>query len=178
MNKEFQIFLKERIGTLKLIFNFKGKKPVLTRVYLPGNFCDEKKSIVKIKAEKELLKSSRREINLIKKYIKSGLSGKKFKIEFRLFDFSGSTEFEKKVLKALFKYSGCGKTITYKRLGEVAGYKNTARAVGNAMAKNPFPIIFPCHKVVCSDGSTGKFQGGSHLKIKLLKATVQSKFIK
>ncbi|HPG29981.1 MAG TPA: methylated-DNA--[protein]-cysteine S-methyltransferase [bacterium] len=171
MNKEFHFFLKEKIGTIKLTFTLKEKKTVLTRIYLPGTFCVDEKSNDEKKTEKELINSNRREINIIKKYIDLALSGKNIKIDLRLFDFTGLTKFEKKILIELLKYADKDGTITYKKLGESAGYKNASRAVGNAMSKNPFPVIFPCHRVLRSDGSIGKFQGGTRLKIKLLRAT-------
>jgi len=40
--------------------------------------------------------------------------------------------------------------------------------VGQAMAKNPVPILVPCHRVIRSDGSLGGFSGGTTLKRKLL----------
>ncbi len=72
------------------------------------------------------------------------------------------------------KNIGFGRTISYsglaKKLGRVR-YRRTARAVGNALAKNPLPLIIPCHRIVRSDGKIGGFSapGGKDLKAKLLK---------
>jgi methylated-DNA-[protein]-cysteine S-methyltransferase len=44
-----------------------------------------------------------------------------------------------------------------------------ARAVGHALALNPFPLIIPCHRAVRSDGGLGGFQGGLAMKRKLLE---------
>lgn len=63
-----------------------------------------------------------------------------------------------------------GKVISYKDLADIAGFKNAARAVGNVLAKNPFPIIIPCHRVVNTDRRIGGFQAGRNLKKKLLLA--------
>jgi len=45
---------------------------------------------------------------------------------------------------------------------------NAARAVGNALANNPFPIIIPCHRAIRSDRSLGGYQGGLEMKRTLL----------
>jgi len=63
-----------------------------------------------------------------------------------------------------------GRTITYARLAKKAGRHAAARAVGRIMAKNPFPLIVPCHRVIRTDGTLGGFSapGGIALKNKLL----------
>jgi O-6-methylguanine DNA methyltransferase len=69
------------------------------------------------------------------------------------------------------RYVRFGQTITYTQLAEKIGRPLAARAVGNALAKNPLPLIIPCHRIIRSDGSAGKFStaGGSKLKRKLIK---------
>ena len=42
------------------------------------------------------------------------------------------------------------------------------RAVGTACARNPLPLVLPCHRVVRSDGSTGAYRGGPAAKVALL----------
>jgi len=61
-----------------------------------------------------------------------------------------------------------GRVITYKNLARIIGTKSF-RAVGNALAKNPFPIIIPCHRVVSSNRRIGGFQSGENLKKDLLR---------
>ncbi len=61
-----------------------------------------------------------------------------------------------------------GETRSYKWLAGEAGSPRAYRAVGQAMAKNPFPLVVPCHRVVASDGSLGGFSGGLDLKKALL----------
>jgi len=64
-----------------------------------------------------------------------------------------------------------GQTISYSALARKLGRPDATRAVGNALAKNPLPLIVPCHRVIRSDGATGGFSapGGTNLKAKLLK---------
>jgi len=59
-----------------------------------------------------------------------------------------------------------GETITYGQLAARAGSPDAARAVGNAMARNRFPLIVPCHRVVGSGGSLGGFSAPSGVQLK------------
>jgi methylated-DNA-[protein]-cysteine S-methyltransferase len=64
-----------------------------------------------------------------------------------------------------------GKVLTYKELAEKAGSPKAFRAVGQAMAKNPFPIVIPCHRVVGSTKGAGGFSahGGLVTKARILE---------
>ena len=63
-----------------------------------------------------------------------------------------------------------GKTTTYGALAKLAGSLEAARAVGQAMGRNPVPIIIPCHRVLASGGKIGGFSafGGAVTKARLL----------
>nr|MDO8113800.1 MGMT family protein [Candidatus Sigynarchaeota archaeon] len=77
------------------------------------------------------------------------------------------TPFSRKVIDALLK-TRAGQTITYKELATQAGSPGAARAVGNVMRSNPFPIIIPCHRVISPKG-LGGYSGdvrGTSLQIK------------
>ncbi|NQV19180.1 MAG: methylated-DNA--[protein]-cysteine S-methyltransferase [Armatimonadetes bacterium] len=78
------------------------------------------------------------------------------------------TDFQIKVWQELTKIP-FGETISYQQLAEKMGSKNKARAVGNANAKNPIPIIIPCHRVIEKNGKLGGFGGGLHIKQFLLE---------
>jgi len=64
-----------------------------------------------------------------------------------------------------------GQTITYGRLAKKSGRPNASRAVGSTLAKNPLPLLIPCHRVIRSDGKMGGFSapGGVILKKKMLE---------
>ncbi len=62
-----------------------------------------------------------------------------------------------------------GRVMTYGGLSTRVGVPGGARAVGNVMAGNPFPLVIPCHRVVRSDGSLGGFGGGLPMKRSLLE---------
>lgn len=82
--------------------------------------------------------------------------------------FINGTVFEQNVWLIL-KEIPYGETKTYKWLAQKAGRNGAYRAVGNALKKNPLPIILPCHRVVASDGSLCGFSAGLELKRWLLK---------
>lgn len=61
-----------------------------------------------------------------------------------------------------------GQTTTYSDVGRATGCPHGARAVGQALKRNPLPIIVPCHRVVRADGSLGGFSLGLEMKVRLL----------
>jgi O-6-methylguanine DNA methyltransferase len=69
------------------------------------------------------------------------------------------TKFQWKVLKVTATIP-MGETRTYKWVAEKAGSPDAVRAVGQALRRNPYPLIIPCHRVVKSDGSLGGYAGG------------------
>jgi methylated-DNA-[protein]-cysteine S-methyltransferase len=80
---------------------------------------------------------------------------------------SGSSIFQKKVWQTLLTIP-FGKTLTYGEIAQKMGMPNSARAVGAACGKNPFPILVPCHRVVAQK-SLGGFSSGLKIKKKLLE---------
>jgi methylated-DNA-[protein]-cysteine S-methyltransferase len=76
-------------------------------------------------------------------------------------------EFQRRVLLAEYGIPR-GAVSTYGRIAKYLGTPGGSRAVGNALALNPFPIIIPCHRAVRADGSIGGYQGGSGMKRALL----------
>jgi methylated-DNA-[protein]-cysteine S-methyltransferase len=82
-------------------------------------------------------------------------------------DFSGAAPFHRRAWEQtrLIPY---GETRSYAWVAEQVGRPGAARAVGQAMASNPWPIIIPCHRVITSDGRLGGFGGGLEMKKQLL----------
>jgi methylated-DNA-[protein]-cysteine S-methyltransferase len=77
------------------------------------------------------------------------------------------TPFQLDVLRALQEVP-YGETISYGELAKRIGRPNASRAVGGANARNPLPIVIPCHRVIGSDGNLVGFGGGLDIKKKLL----------
>jgi methylated-DNA-[protein]-cysteine S-methyltransferase len=84
-------------------------------------------------------------------------------------DLADRRPFERTVLNTCRRI-GFGRTMTYAQLAAAVGSPRAARAVGNAMASNPVPLIIPCHRVLRSDGGLGGFSaiGSTDLKQRLL----------
>ena len=76
------------------------------------------------------------------------------------------TDFQKKIY-AIVRSIPRGETLTYGEVANLAGLPGGARAVGRAMASNPFAIIVPCHRVVARSG-LGGYRWGRDIKEKLL----------
>ena len=85
-------------------------------------------------------------------------------------DWSSLSPFRQKVLMAALKIP-YGSVETYGSLARKIGCPRGSRAVGNALAKNPFPLVIPCHRIIRGDGKPGGFSagGGVALKNKLLQ---------
>jgi len=64
---------------------------------------------------------------------------------------------------------GTGQVRSYDWVARRAGSSRAARAVGQAMAANPFPVVVPCHRVVGKDGQLTGFAAGLDMKRRLLK---------
>ena len=79
-----------------------------------------------------------------------------------------ATDFEKKVYKKLKNIPG-GRVVSYGGLAKACGRPGAARAVGNALNRNPFAPVVPCHRVVCSNGLVGGYAHGIEKKIELLR---------
>ena len=150
-------------------FGIAGTDKFLLRTHLPA----ESRKIVEKQLLKNFEKTSRQpKYRLsLQKRIKAYFEGKNpddftdILTEIRLIG-----TFSTKVLTACRKIKA-GKTISYSRLARLAGYPKAARAVGSALAKNPLPLIIPCHRVIRSDGNLGGFTaaGRTTTKQKLLK---------
>ncbi|MHA1270997.1 MAG: MGMT family protein [Candidatus Helarchaeota archaeon] len=78
------------------------------------------------------------------------------------------SNFEKKVYEITQRIPE-GKVSTYGQIARIIGNIKYARAVGNALNKNPYFITIPCHRVVKSNGEVGGFAKGTEVKVKLLK---------
>lgn len=85
-------------------------------------------------------------------------------------DLSGITPFQRRVLEETRKVPR-GQVSTYAEIARRIGNPKAVRAVGQALRRNPVPIVVPCHRVIASDGSLGGYGGElrSKRKVQLLK---------
>ena len=96
------------------------------------------------------------------------VEGKPVFFDFGMFDFDSCSEFQRKVLMAEYAIP-LGKISTYGRIAKHIGHPRAARAVGTALATNPFPLVIPCHRAVRTNGYIGFYQGGVNMKRTLLQ---------
>lgn len=155
------------IGTVALVWQ--GNQ--LERVMLPE--ASREALLAKLKkmeiAQAEKIPAFVREAkNIVLKHLSTG--SENLSILASHLNLSSVPKFHQKVYQALLKVPA-GKVVTYKVLAEKASSPQAMRAVGQAMAKNRFPLLIPCHRVIQTSGALGNFSAyhGVKLKVKLLE---------
>ncbi|MFC1968865.1 methylated-DNA--[protein]-cysteine S-methyltransferase [Chloroflexota bacterium] len=104
--------------------------------------------------------------NLVER-LKDYFSGHKIAFPDRV-DLAEATPFQRRVWEKtrLIPY---GETRSYSWIAEQIGQPAAVRAVGQALGRNPLPIIVPCHRVITTDGKLGGYSGGLDMKRYLLR---------
>ena len=84
-------------------------------------------------------------------------------------DMTALAPFERQVYEVA-RTIAAGHTLTYGEIARALGSPGSARAVGRALGRNPFPIVVPCHRVLAAGGRSGGFSapGGVATKLRLL----------
>jgi O-6-methylguanine DNA methyltransferase len=80
-------------------------------------------------------------------------------------DLGGLTDFQKQVLQAACEIPR-GTLVSYADIARKIENPRAVRAVGQALGRNPIPILIPCHRVIASDGGLGGYSGGGGLETK------------
>jgi len=112
--------------------------------------------------------SSCTEIHTLADQIEAFLTGEDIRFSLDMMQLDRCTTFQQTVLCAEHAIPR-GRVSSYGRIAKFLNNPGGARAVGMALASNPFPIIIPCHRTVRSDGDLGGFQGGMPMKRRLLE---------
>lgn len=87
-------------------------------------------------------------------------------------DFGDVPSFHERVYRAALEIpSGC--TVSYGEIARRIGVPGAARAVGQALGKNPFPIVVPCHRVLAAKGKAGGFSAPGGLSTKRMILAVE-----
>lgn len=151
------------IGKCTIVYKEEKRKVKVVQILLP------RKSIAKLLSAlyPDAYEGEHEKILALENEIHEYFTGVKKKISMHLLDTTICYPLQLKVLKTE-RTIPYGKTASY---GWVARQISTRayRAVGNALARNPFPIVIPCHRVVRSDRTLSGFQGGLTMKQKLLE---------
>lgn len=147
------------IGDVGIVWTEFAKGPRAVEVLLPGTG---------FASDGEVEKGSSPEIEAVAEMLRAILKGRKIRISLKALALEDCLPFQQDVLRATARIPR-GRVTTYRGLAESLGREKAARAVGNALATNPFPLIIPCHRVIRSDGRIGGFAGGAGMKRKLLE---------
>ncbi len=103
-------------------------------------------------------------LNRVCAQLKEYFSGARHKFELPI-DVTRLTPFQREVLSVTNRIPW-GEVWSYQRVAKEMGRPNASRAVGQALGRNPIPIVIPCHRVVASDGSLGGYCGTTGLDLK------------
>ncbi len=163
----FYFTFSSPFGKITIIWKEMNLQIKLQRIFLSDPGANSEDKAFK-EFENFLLKGKASLISILVDKIQNFLVGKDVVFDLGLVDFKRCTEIQKKVLLAEYGIPR-GWFSTYKRIAIKIGILNGARVVGNALARNPFPIIIPCHRAVKTNGELGGFQGGVKMKQTLLQ---------
>ncbi len=99
--------------------------------------------------------------------IQAYFEGKPISPPWKLLDMSRFTSLQRLVLEAVARVPH-GAVRTYAQIAAQIGRARACRFVGTTLARNPFPVLIPCHRIVRVDGSPGEFSGRTELKEQML----------
>jgi methylated-DNA-[protein]-cysteine S-methyltransferase len=128
----------------------------------------KKESLHAVKAQyPEAQQESGDSLDSLKGMLIDYFDGTRVKFPIDVLDFSICYPFQRAVLKAEWSIP-YGKTASYRCVANKI-HSTAYRAVGNALARNPFPVIIPCHRAIRTDRTLGGFQGGLKMKRRILE---------
>ena len=139
------------VGQLKLVW---GDAGLLRSCSFLVDSADHAPARAATKAPIDLVRQRRR---LFEQALKAYFLDGEFRWELAWLDWSSTTPFQQRVLRACYQIPG-GQTVSYRELANQVGSPQGARAVGRAMARNRWPLLIPCHRVL---GTAGQLTGYS-----------------
>lgn len=162
----FHHFCKTPFGPVAILWSADSDRPGIFRVLL---------SMPEVPAG-HILKSyftdsiskSCTEIDRVADQITASLTGSDIRFSLDIARLDLCPPFQQKVLRAEHGILR-GNVSTYQRIARHLGNHKVARAVGTALATNPFPILVPCHRAIRTDKTLGGYQGGLAMKRALLE---------
>lgn len=154
-----------RLGNVGIAWRPKGNGAIILRIFLPRE--DERMDVLIRRFFPSVVRRSHRMITQVCRSIRALAAGRDATVSGKILHMKACGEFQRRILSQVMRIPR-GKVSTYGRLAERSRASRGARAVGNALATNPYPLIIPCHRVIRSDGSLGGFGGGLKMKEGLL----------
>ncbi len=166
MEYPFYATFSSPFDSFTIVWHRTGSELKIQHIYLSDpKLNSEAKTLESFKQIKLESSSS---ITSLGEKIQRFLKGENVQFDLELLDFNRCLEIQKRVLLAEYRIPR-GYISTYKRIANHIGINNGARVVGNALAKNPFPIVIPCHRAIKTNREVGGYQGGINMKRVLLE---------
>lgn len=159
------LLLESGFGSLGIVWRQAAGGPRVHRVFLSRAGCSAHELIQEAFPGADL--RSAQPVVRLADQVGRFLAGENVSFDLSILAFDGCSEFQTRVLMAECQIPR-GWVSTYGQIARHLGVPGGARAVGGALARNPFPIVIPCHRAIRSDGRVGGFQGGADMKRALL----------
>ncbi len=166
MGSHFYRLLPSAFGRLGIVWQEADNGPKVQRVFLPNERTAVEKLVLATFVDAS--PQSCPAIAELGERIQRFLEGEAVDFELKVIALEKCSEFQQRVLVAEYGIPR-GWVSTYGRIARGLGVPSAARAVGAALAHNPFPIIIPCHRAIRANRELGGFQGGQMMKRALLE---------
>ena len=167
--KLFRVFyqlIPSALGKIGMLWVQKNAAPLIIHIMLPQKDIPITETISKNCPG--ALEQSHEKLKKLCLQIQNFLEDSPVSFSLEFININLCYDFQKKILLETRQIPR-GKVISYGRLADRILAPGAARAVGSALARNPFPLIIPCHRVVKSTGYLGNFGGGPEMKRFLLQ---------
>jgi len=153
-------------GPVALLWSVYKGQPKIFRALLSTPSLSAKHQLIKLFPDSETATCS--EIDTVADNIATFFRGEDIRFSLEIVRMDLCSEFQQEVLRAEHGIPR-GSVSTYQRIARHVARPRGARAAGNALATNPFPLIIPCHRAIRTDLTIGGYQGGTKMKQTLLQ---------
>ena len=160
------MILSSPFGPFGIVWREAGDQAVVQRVILPNQMVTVEERIHAAFADAQ--RGSHAAILGLGERMQAFLDGEPVAFALDSVALHNCSEFQRRVLVAEHGIPR-GWVSTYGLIAAHLGLERGARAVGTALARNPFPLIIPCHRAIRSTGELGGYQGGLNMKRRLLE---------
>lgn len=159
-------FRPSPFGPVALLWSVREGEPKICRVFLSSSGLSAKRLVKS--SFSDSIPSTCTEIDEVAYQVEAFLHGNDMSFSLEIIRLDLCSGFQQGVLRAEHGIPR-GSVSTYQRIARHLGNPSGARAVGQALANNPFPIIIPCHRAIRSERTLGGYQGGLAMKRALLE---------